>query len=994
MPTPTRFACAALALACAGPHPSAAQSAPPTPVTAPPAEPAVVLSPFTVDATADKGYLATQTLNGTRLRTELKDVGSALTIFTEQLMDDLAATSLNDLAAFSPNTDPFIAATGDVTGNGNDFINVGNQQFVTRGGATAIVSQDFFGTNVPNDRFNSENLTFTRGPNAILFGLGNASGAFVSSSKRARFRDATTVAYQGDHRGSYRATLDHNQVVKPGLLAVRYSGLLESRNTFRPPTEDLQRRHYATLTFTPFQHTSLRVNYEAGDVNSPAVRPWPDYDAVTPWLAAGSPIVRTFTNIVGGKPAGTVNYANAGLVSTQFSRGGVPIRTQNLNNTAQSARPSFPNFPVHGASFRSLVDDSIYPTFATNFGSTAFRLHDYRTVSIFLEQHLARDLFVEVAYNRLRNRLIALNGVVGQNDYLYIDPNAQLPDGSPNPNVGKLYTEGVPTRIDAPGTTENVRVTASYTLDFARWQSQSRWLRHLGRHQAAVFTEESQSRSWSSNNALRNLTPFATTGAAANIGNAANQLAFRYYLEPERGRIGTAAGAEYLKFPVLYAGDAPPPGAGTDLVTPGFYAQQGLNMSAGIVKTRALATQSFFWRNRIVVTHGLRTDDNTSWRGTPNDFTALRDANGFSPRGDGIDLRRYLPGSRRERGGRTFTRGVVVHATDWLSLTWNTSNNFQVNDARLNVYGDLLPNPEGEGSDYGVKVSLFRGRVFAELTRYTNSNLNAVDAISNNAAGDFKTPLDRLWIAIAGITGDAKYDTYPYNALGTTWQDAVSTTSKGWEFSVTANPTERWRVTVNGSKRGDNSTTERGPFITAYLAQHLPFIKSHPEWQAANVVPLNLSVAQVAAQLESTLENFRKIRSSPSANFASQWTLNLVQSYNLAGALRGFSLGGSMNARGKSVGGFAVDANNLLDVTRPYYTPAYATFGAWASYRRKIIQNRIDWRLQLNVRNVFDRHTIYPLFIVDRRDGQHSPETAVFTLREPRTWVFTSTFAF
>jgi len=786
--------------------------------------------------------------------------------------------------------------------------------------------------------------------------------------------------------------VDHNQVVKPGLLAVRYSGLYESRNTFRPPTEDLQRRHFATLTFTPFKKTSLRVNYERGDVNAPAVRPWPDYDAVTPWIAAGSPIFSRFTGTAAGKPPGTVNYTNAGLISTQFSLGGVQVPAQNLNNTAQSAKPSFPDFPVNGTNFRSLVNESIYPTFASNFGSTAFRLHDYRTFSIFLEQQVTRDLFVEVAYNNLDNRLVALNGLVGQTDYIYVDPNAQMPNGTPNPNVGKLYSEGSPTRIDSPTETENVRITASYTFDFMRFKG--RWVQHLGRHQAALFTEQSHSKGWTSNNAMRNVTPLATTGAAAAISNGGNALTFRYYLHPESGIIGMGTGRRYLDFPVLYAGVTPPPGAGTGAITPGFIAQQGLNMSAGIVKTRALATQSFFWKNRIVITHGLRTDDNTSWRGTPTDFASLRDANGFAPRGDGIDLRKYLPEARRERGGRTFTRGVVFHATDWLSLTYNTSTNFQVNDSRLNVYGDILPNPEGEGQDYGMKLSLLRGKLFVELTHYTNSNVNAVDQISSSAAGDFKGPLDRMWQAIADFTGDSKYDTYPFNAQGTTWQDAVSTTSKGYEFSLTANPTPQWRLTLNGSKRGNNTTTDRGPFITAYLAQYLPFIKSHPEWQSINTTPGNVPVAQVVSNLEGTLENFKKIRGSPSASFASEWTLNLIQSYDLGGRLKGFSLGGSMNARGRSIGGFQVDANNLLDVTKPYYTPAYANFGAWLTYKRRILRDRVNWTVQMNVRNLFDENTIYPLFIVDRRDGTHRPDTAVYTLKEPRTYQFTSTFRF
>ena len=959
---------------------------------------AVVLSPFTVEAGAEKGYLATQTLNGTRLRTDLKDIGSAITIFTEQLMDDLGANNINALMAFAPNTDPFIQATGDVSGNGNDFINVATQ-FVSRGGATSVVSQDFFSNNVPQDRYNSEALTFTRGPNAILFGLGNAAGAFVSSTKRAKTnKTATTLDYQIDQRGSYRGMLDHNHVLKPGLAAIRYAGVYEALNTFRIPTENLQRRHFVTATATPFKTTTLRASYEKGLINAPAVRPWPSYDFVTPWLAAGSPIIPTFVNNAGGKPTGTKNDTFTGVVSTDLSPAGERVAPQVWVNTGLGADPAFNTpgfplntFPVQGGRFRSLTNDAIYPTLASLFGNTALRLNDYKALSVFLEQQVTRDLFIEAAYNRQENQLIALNGVVGQSAGITIDPNAQMPNGRPNPNVGKYYYQSQSTRIDAPTEAENFRLTGSYTLDFGR--NKSKWLRHLGRHQAALFGEQSNSRGWSSNNNLYNVTPFATTGPAATITNAANLLQYRYYFDAAKGKIGTSGGEQFLNFPVMYAG-TPIPAKGADGVTPGFVAQQGLNMSESHVRTYALATQSFFWNNRIVFTNGWREDNVTSWSATPGDFNPLRDAFGFGANGDGIDVRKFKPGSRLARGGKTSTRGLVFHAATWLSFSYNTSNNFQVNAAGLNVYGDLRPNPSGKGEDFGVKFALFDRKLFLDLTYYTNSSIDSADAVSSNAAGDFKTNLDQSWIAIFNFTGDAKYNTYPYNSIGTTWADVVSTTSKGYEFSLTANPTRNWRTSLNGSLRGNNTTTERGVFINQYLAQYLPVIKARPEWQ--NLVAAGQTVAQRVATLENVLVNFNAIRNSPSASFASKWTLNLIQSYDLPATtvFKGIGIGGSMNARGKAINGFAVNAANLLDVTKPYHAPAYANFGAWISYKRKIFRDRVDWRLQVNVRNLLDDHVLYPLSNVDTRDGKNTPTTAVYTLREPRTWQFTSAFRF
>ncbi len=962
----------------------------------PSAEDAIVLSPFTVEAGTEKGYLATQTLSGTRLKTDLKDIGSAMTTFTEQMMDDLGATSIYGLMAFAPNTDPFVMSTSDITGNGNDFINLPTK-FVSRGGASTVVAQDFFSNNIPNDRFNSEALTFTRGPNAILFGLGNAAGAFVSSTKRAKATNAFTVEHQVDSRGGHRTTADLNRVLIKNTLSIRYAGVFEGLNDFRLHNNTYQRRHFATLIFTPFKKTTVRVNYEGGHIQQSAVRPWPDYDAVSPWLAAGSPFIATFSNTAAGKPAGTQNFTYAGLVSTQFSAAGTPIPTQRLTNQGQSVPTTFANgFPVNGANFRSLVNESIYPTFASAFGNSAYRLTDYHTVSAFIEQQITRDFFIEAAFNQVDSKLKAVNGFVGQLSYIYVDPNRQLPNGQPNPNAGMLYCQSQPTIIEAPNAATNLRAMASYELNFAR--RTSGWLRHLGRHQAALFVEESTQSGWSSNNGLFNTTPLVTTGAAGTITNGNNAIQYRYYFDPARDKVGTSAGRHIEAIPILYAND-PLPTRDPGGITPAFMAQQGPTMTEAVVKTRALALQSFFWQDRIVVTNGLRTDDQTSWLAVPNDFVAQRDANGIAPRPRGIDVRQFMPGSRAERGGHTYSRGLVFHAFSWVSLSYNTSNNFQVNSGTRNVFGDLLPNPQGKGSDYSLKFSFLDRRVFLDVTHYTNSNLNSADGISSNAAGNFKQ-FDQLWIAVANFTNDVKYLTSPYSTLSTVWQDVVSTTSKGWEFSLTANPTAQWRVTLNGSRRGDNTTSARGVYINQYMAHYIPLIKSHPEW-----LPLDstngVTIASRVADLENTLVNFNAIRNSPSANFAPTWTLNLIQTFELpreariaAIPLGGFSLGGSMNARGKAINGFAVDSKFVLDPTLPYYSPPSLNFGGWITYKRKLFKNRVDWRLQLNVRNLLDDNTIFPLVKVDTRDGKHTPSTAIYTLKEPRTYLFTSAFKF
>ena len=52
----------------------------------------VELSPFVVDETATVGYLATQTLAGTRIASQLKDVAASVFVYTPELMEDTGMT--------------------------------------------------------------------------------------------------------------------------------------------------------------------------------------------------------------------------------------------------------------------------------------------------------------------------------------------------------------------------------------------------------------------------------------------------------------------------------------------------------------------------------------------------------------------------------------------------------------------------------------------------------------------------------------------------------------------------------------------------------------------------------------------------------------------------------------------------------------------------------------------------------------------------------------
>ncbi|MBC9868537.1 MAG: TonB-dependent receptor, partial [Opitutae bacterium] len=70
------------------------------------------LSPFTIDATQDEGYLATTTLAGTRIRTSTRDIGASISIITEEFLEDTGATDAESLLYHVGNVD-----VGGVLGN-------------------------------------------------------------------------------------------------------------------------------------------------------------------------------------------------------------------------------------------------------------------------------------------------------------------------------------------------------------------------------------------------------------------------------------------------------------------------------------------------------------------------------------------------------------------------------------------------------------------------------------------------------------------------------------------------------------------------------------------------------------------------------------------------------------------------------------------------------------------------------------------------------------
>src|SRR5215204_348710 len=82
------------------------QVAPPVPSSVAPATDAVVeLSPFVISESSETGWIATETLAGSRLRTNFKDIPNQIETLTLDFMQDLGVTTIDQALIYSANTE-------------------------------------------------------------------------------------------------------------------------------------------------------------------------------------------------------------------------------------------------------------------------------------------------------------------------------------------------------------------------------------------------------------------------------------------------------------------------------------------------------------------------------------------------------------------------------------------------------------------------------------------------------------------------------------------------------------------------------------------------------------------------------------------------------------------------------------------------------------------------------------------------------------------------
>jgi outer membrane receptor for ferric coprogen and ferric-rhodotorulic acid len=262
----------------------------------------VNLSPFVVQSERDTGYVATDSLAGTRFRTPLKDIAASISVVTKDLMDDLAANTLEDLLVYTVGTE-VMGVGGNFSGSeqqtaaGTAIQSYENQRDAAatttrvRGLAAADKTRNYFlSPYIPMDGYNTQSATVNRGANAILFGFGSPAGIIENSLIAPVFKNRGNARFSFGSYDSYRFSFDLERVLLKNKLSVRVAMLDDNRRYEQNFSFRDQERYFAAVTYKPFNYTSIRVNGEHGHIDQRMPRIDPPIDCLSSWWWSGQPV--------------------------------------------------------------------------------------------------------------------------------------------------------------------------------------------------------------------------------------------------------------------------------------------------------------------------------------------------------------------------------------------------------------------------------------------------------------------------------------------------------------------------------------------------------------------------------------------------------------------------------------------------------------------------------------------------------------------------------
>lgn len=962
----------------------------------------IELSPFTVSSDRDVGYAAGDSLAASRFNTRLMDSSATISVFTEEFLRDLGASTLAEVLEYGVNSNI------DYDQNRPDptmfYVDAGLQSTrINNRGLSGSSLTDFFRSRMPVDAYNTGRFDFASGPNSVLFGVANSAGSINTSTLQAGLRknhykfNAHTGRWE-----DYRASMDANVVVVPERVALRLMGLHARKDNWRFWNDREDNRATGSIRVVPFKKmgTNIIASFEKANLSGMWSVPQNMADNVSFWetlpdsqrlvdnrgttaLSANAAAARGLERIAGNRHfvvtnsgdvyANTINATLGGMnlyTSTSFYETAAQFNTlvgvvpgwkpAVFRDTFQTLLPATPEEAARNGPYQS----NLVAPYHVGYGPDVTSRSDIDRTFIRIEQPIGDSLFLDLSYQKEE----ALGTTHRLDTQISADPNMYIPDGAggvkANPYVGKYYIDGAPLRTINTDNNEALRFSALYNLD----------LRKFGDHKILVMAETSENTNsqLQGNQILVNAQTRAPI-ANADIRNANNRIDYRTYITPELDYrswfAGTFADNKLVRLNGIdYKKD---------------FTDRSVSGNKSEADTYVIATQSSFFNKRVFASAGFRRDNYRTLTRVASLLTASdpRVTSGQRYAGDSYLTNDYV--QINDEKFDTYTAGIVWHVHPIFSVFANQATNVApaMTNRRVIANNFDVPNPvEGKGHDMGVMLRLLDNRFNARLTYFKGENpRNPVNRV-NSVVVDH----DRIISAFASTVNPATGVPYLTQAeanekfvylksrggtVGTYggalldgFSDDVTT---GYEADIKFNPSRNWTLTASASY----TKLERGNIFSEFepwFASVRPYLERFGN--PAGLLDQNNSPVNVAEHVERMQLAIDDVRNAGAFGFNNRpYKANMFTRYNFStGRLKGLFVGGGV--RWQSQNRVQRVVTGLNATGRPVYGdilygPEILEMDALIGYggRADIFGQKTNWRIQLNGYNVFNNREIQVL---------------------------------
>jgi len=951
---------------------TSAQTAPATPAE-PPADTTVVLSPFTVNASKDVGFIATSALAGGRLATDLKDTAVAYSVLTTEFIDALKLDDLTGAVKWTVNSN----VTPD-NGSNTLFANQVSGQngagflLTFRGVSGGQQQIDFFPAFYSYDSYNIERFDFARGPNAILFGNGSFGGTPNAVLKKAdygkAFQELRLTYGSFDFR---RVTADVNQPVND-KLALRVNLLDQDSKTWRDREFNKKLAGSLAVSYTPWKNTEIHGSADIGNWQSnfalatlaDAVSGWDGKTtfstpvATLPSNATALGIARNGSStspypvyIPGEAGLGLVNWANSaatlggdatagvtpvgGVVvpgaSANYS-GGPVLDAFNRTPSAFNLATTGSQFRVPGRSFSVAMDDPAYKEAYDNY-------------QLSISQQVGEHLFLNAAGNYSSDKMTTDYTVVRGMASVYIDINSNLPTGAPNPNYLVPYDESVRYLNLTNFVAHNYRGNAALVYDHTRF-GDFRVNTEIGlqeystpRSQYTYVVQDPSvdPRLWASTALVRYRYYWnSNSRPEKNLGSIS-------YTNPISGTTGTV--------PTGFVLDDTRPGNSSNTSAKFKYAQAVLSakffdgklnfLAAGRRDSYDLVTLSSLpyngygygptWNAETIVYKPvgpanyftLPTSRPTLSNGFPNLTTAPYPAyqSDYSTP--------HVTGNTN-----TYNIGAVYHPLKWLSVFADQSETYNPPTAAARINGGVFLPLLSKGWDVGMRFSFLDEKLVITLTQYAAKQTN-VALPTGTQSLPFSPPGTLNSIIQLTPLGDLTATDINKEGLPLVipvYSDTATAQTYGRELEIVANPAKGWRLLANWAlphSYQSNAFADTRAYIDANSAMLVKILADGGVLVSNNVASVDPSVpvnqfasATNAANAATAWNNLQAIKANIVTGSQKQlrsptYTGNLFTDYVVqSGSLKNMRIGGGVNFYGREVIGFH-GADTIVNPSNP-----------------------------------------------------------------------------